>query len=420
MATFSFAILFLIHCFSVNGFTFPFLLNNCKHGLICFSTENDDSEKRSLYDLGAGKNAPLIKNGDGNVISDERGKHWIVPDPFIKEKLDDITNPSRQVSSSVYMIGKNPPIGGARSKEQEEPNDLAAKDAALNWQVPEPVNKPVLNRHRQPVLSHPLRRQHEHRIRRKRIVPRDETSKQLKAALWDEEHFTSKQNGMVQENKIEMDMKTSSNSPPKPILSYPDIDLSIPLSVYSDKVDIIWDTLRYEAFLEAEREPLLVSFLHSSILNHRSLESALAFHLANRLSSPAMISTQIQSLILDALEHSPDFRRSLRADIMAVRDRDPACNFLPDVFLYFKGFHALQTHRVAHYMYKNGRPILAHYLQSQVSQNFQIDIHPNATIGSGVYDGPWNGHCRWRNCDDWTQLFDSASCYIGWKWKEGS
>lgn len=142
--------------------------------------------------------------------------------------------------------------------------------------------------------------------------------------------------------------------------------------------------MRYEAFREAEREPLLVSFLHSTILNHNCLESALAFHLANSLSSPAMISTQIQALILEALQNSPDFRKSLRADIMAVRDRDPACNCLPDVFLYFKGFLALQTHRVAHYMYASRRQVLAHYLQSQVSQNFQIDIHPNATIGLGV------------------------------------
>jgi serine O-acetyltransferase len=124
--------------------------------------------------------------------------------------------------------------------------------------------------------------------------------------------------------------------------------------------------------------------MYSTILNHDTLESALAFHLANLLSSPAMISTQIQSLILEALDHSPKFRRSLRADMMAVRDRDPACNYLPDVFLYFKGFHALQTHRVAHYLYKHGRHVVAHYLQSQVSQTFQIDIHPNATIGSGV------------------------------------
>jgi serine O-acetyltransferase len=97
-----------------------------------------------------------------------------------------------------------------------------------------------------------------------------------------------------------------------------------------------------------------------------------------------MISTQLQALILEALENSPEFRKSLRADVMAVRDRDPACTCLPDAFLYFKGFAALQAYRVAHYLYRSGRQVLAHFLQSQVSQSFQIDIHPNATLGSGI------------------------------------
>jgi len=184
------------------------------------------------------------------------------------------------------------------------------------------------------------------------------------------------------------------------VTTYEQIDLSVPSSVYSlgsytsnntnaeiessEPIDLVWDLMRSEAQTEAEREPLLVSFLYSTILNHPTLESALSFHLANRLSSPAMLSTQIMSLIREALDADPEFRRNLRADILAVRDRDPACTCLPDVFLYFKGFHALQTYRVAHYLWKSGRRILAHYLQSQVSQNFQIDIHPNATLGSGI------------------------------------
>ena len=127
-----------------------------------------------------------------------------------------------------------------------------------------------------------------------------------------------------------------------------------------------------------------MSFLFSSILNHETMESALAFHMANRLKSPSMLSTQIQAVFLEALEESPDFKASLRRDIKAVMERDPACTCLPDVFLYFKGFHALQTHRVGHYLWRKGRKVLAHYFQSQMSQVFQIDIHPNATLGSAI------------------------------------
>lgn len=172
----------------------------------------------------------------------------------------------------------------------------------------------------------------------------------------------------------------------EPPIRHEDIDLSVPLSVYDPEngVDVVWDLMKYEARVEALREPLLVSFLHSTILNHPTLESALAFHLANKLSSPSMIGTQLMALISEALDSCKEFRRTLRADMLAVRDRDPACTCLPDVFLYFKGFHALQTHRVARCLWSSGRRVLAHYLQSQVSQSFQIDIHPNATLGSGI------------------------------------
>eukprot|EP00977_Amphora_coffeiformis_P020398 scaffold8210_cov175-Amphora_coffeaeformis.AAC.6 len=216
----------------------------------------------------------------------------------------------------------------------------------------------------------------------RKLVATDEGSDKLRAALWDESHYSSK--GVSNDDTY---AAAANWGPPSPVLTYPDIDLSIPDSVYKDdgSVDHVWKLLRYEAYQESLREPLLVSFLYSTILNHPSLESSLAFLLGNRLQSPAMmISTQLQSLILEALHQSPGFRRALRADIMAVRDRDPACNALPDVFLYFKGFHALQSYRVAHYLWLSKRRVLASYLQSQVSQVFQIDIHPNATIGNGI------------------------------------
>jgi hypothetical protein len=148
--------------------------------------------------------------------------------------------------------------------------------------------------------------------------------------------------------------------------------------------DVVWDSMRKDAAIEASREPLLASFMHATILSHSSLERAMAFHIANLLSSPAMISTQIQALILEVksadfltsfniiinvtkqtphnntafifqfIDQSPEFKISLRMDILAVMDRDPAVRTSPDVILYFKGFQALQTHRVAHWLWTSG------------------------------------------------------------------
>ena len=101
--------------------------------------------------------------------------------------------------------------------------------------------------------------------------------------------------------------------------------------------DIVWKMLRADAEVEARREPLLASYMHATILSHSSLEKSLSFHMANQLSSPTMIDTQIQALFLEAVDQSAAFRYSVRADILAVMDRDPALKTPPDVLLYFKG-----------------------------------------------------------------------------------
>mmetsp|Transcript_11629 Transcript_11629/g.26107 ORF Transcript_11629/g.26107 Transcript_11629/m.26107 type:complete len:364 (-) Transcript_11629:1554-2645(-) len=119
--------------------------------------------------------------------------------------------------------------------------------------------------------------------------------------------------------------------------------------------DLVWEALRSDAKEEASKEPLLASFMHASILSHKSLERCLAYHMANLLNSPAMISTQIQALFLEAFEGSDEFRQSLRLDILAVMIRDPAIKSYTDVILYFKGFQALQTHRVSHWLWHKGR-----------------------------------------------------------------
>jgi serine O-acetyltransferase len=85
------------------------------------------------------------------------------------------------------------------------------------------------------------------------------------------------------------------------------------------------------------------------------------------------------------LDHEPALLDAVRADLLAVLERDPACNRLIEPVLYFKGFHALQTHRLAHWLWNNGRSDFALTLQSLSSQIFQTDIHPAARIGKGVF-----------------------------------
>jgi hypothetical protein len=51
-----------------------------------------------------------------------------------------------------------------------------------------------------------------------------------------------------------------------------------------------------------KQEPLLVSLMYSSVLNHKSLEAAVAFHMATKLATPSLIGTQIEALFLQCFE----------------------------------------------------------------------------------------------------------------------
>ncbi|WP_417596317.1 serine O-acetyltransferase [Oceanospirillum sp.] len=146
----------------------------------------------------------------------------------------------------------------------------------------------------------------------------------------------------------------------------------------------LWREIQEEARLEAEREPFLASYFHSTIIGHNDLAGALSYLLAMKLGDDVLSAVSVRELIEEAFESECQIIRSTCQDIVAVRERDPAITKLSTVLLYLKGFHALQAYRVAHCMWCHGRRSMALYLQSRISQVFQVDIHPAAKIGRGV------------------------------------
>jgi serine O-acetyltransferase len=148
--------------------------------------------------------------------------------------------------------------------------------------------------------------------------------------------------------------------------------------------DPVWEQIRREASEHASEEPILASFLHATILNHARLELALSFHLASQLDSPTASSLLLREVMLEALDGDASIHDAVRADLQAVMDRDSACQELYIPFLYFKGFHALQTHRVAHWLWEAGRQPLALFFQNRMSTEFGVDIHPAARMGHGI------------------------------------
>jgi serine O-acetyltransferase len=150
-------------------------------------------------------------------------------------------------------------------------------------------------------------------------------------------------------------------------------------------LDPIWDRVRSEAEDIVRREPELASFIYSTVLHHDRLEAAVVHRVAERLDHSALSGDLIRQTFDEALRDDPDIGNAFRADLVAVYDRDPAISRFIDPLLYFKGFHAIQTHRLAHWLYLNGRKDFAYYLQSRSSAVFQTDINPAAKIGRGIF-----------------------------------
>ncbi len=146
----------------------------------------------------------------------------------------------------------------------------------------------------------------------------------------------------------------------------------------------VWTRLRFEAKAAAADEPTLASYIDAAILSHDSICRALAFHLGEKLSGPEMGAQKVRQVIANTYDHYPDLVDAAEADMQATLDRDPACRGLLQPFLFFKGFLALQAHRIANQLWKQGRETLAFHFQSRASELFGVDIHPAATMGRGV------------------------------------
>jgi serine O-acetyltransferase len=149
-------------------------------------------------------------------------------------------------------------------------------------------------------------------------------------------------------------------------------------------LDPVWRTIREEAEAMALSEPLVASWMHVAILHHDTLESALAYRIADKLGGTAIPPMVLREAAAEAFDSAPGISAAARADIVAVRERDPACHRYLEPILFFKGFQALTSHRVAHWLWTQGRRDLALYLQMRMSEVFTVDIHPGASLGKGI------------------------------------
>jgi serine O-acetyltransferase len=148
--------------------------------------------------------------------------------------------------------------------------------------------------------------------------------------------------------------------------------------------DPIWKALRTEAEAMAESEPSLASFVHATILKHDRLEGALSYHLAKKIGGEDLSPMLTREIFEEAIDADPGIGAAVRADLSAVFERDPACHSYVEAFLFYKGFLALEGYRVSHWLWNQGRHAMALFVQSRISELFDVDIHPAAKMGRGI------------------------------------
>jgi serine O-acetyltransferase len=159
------------------------------------------------------------------------------------------------------------------------------------------------------------------------------------------------------------------------------------MSVVAEKLDFcdpVWSALRAQAEELVRDEPSLASFAHATILKHERLEHALSYHLAKKIGGDDLSPMLAREIFEEALNADSSMGDAVRTDLSATFERDPACHSYVQAFLFYKGFHALQCHRIAHWLWKTKRDWLSLFMQSRVSELFAVDIHPAAKIGRGI------------------------------------
>ena len=146
----------------------------------------------------------------------------------------------------------------------------------------------------------------------------------------------------------------------------------------------LWDVLSAEAARVAGDEPALAGLVERVLARHDGFADALSALLGMKLAGDGLDADKLRRLCADAIGRDPDILEAASEDLIAVRDRDPACPDHVTPFLFFKGYQALQAHRIAHWYWHQGRRHFALALQSRGSEVFGLDIHPAARLGRRI------------------------------------
>ena len=143
----------------------------------------------------------------------------------------------------------------------------------------------------------------------------------------------------------------------------------------------LWNKI-HEEVSSLKNDDSMQSFFDKNILNFSNLPDSITYIISKKLFTDDLPQSNIIDNIKEAFLDG-GILIAIEEDINEVFKKDPACNYFFQPLLFYKGFHSITSYRVANY-WLNEKPSFSMYIQSIVSEKFNVDIHPNAKIGKGI------------------------------------
>lgn len=149
-------------------------------------------------------------------------------------------------------------------------------------------------------------------------------------------------------------------------------------------LEIVWNNILIESKLLLKSEPKLTKFIYMTILQHKNFKDALIYVISQKLSTEYINTTEIIKIFTEIYHYDINIIISAAHDIYKIRLHDPSVNKYLTPFLYLKGFHALQIHRISHWLWNHNHKDLAMYFYNHITTIYNVDIHPAANIGHSI------------------------------------
>ena len=146
----------------------------------------------------------------------------------------------------------------------------------------------------------------------------------------------------------------------------------------------VWKQMYIQAQQIVQREKILFEYYTDLILQHNNFIEGLCHLIVRTIGFDLINHSELKIILKNIYNDKKDIVEMAVMDLIAIKQKDPACLSLLNAFVNFKGYKSLQTYRFAHELWVGGRKELGLIIQSKCSELYGVDIHPGAIIGPGL------------------------------------